>query len=66
VKARISLRGSSGNNGVRSGKSDTEVIAVQRGRTEATMAGDLLLVGSIPLDTAEQVFRRVGGSPGKH
>jgi hypothetical protein len=25
------------------------------------MAGDLLLVGSIPLDTPEQVFRRVGG-----
>jgi hypothetical protein len=24
------------------------------------MGGDLLLVGSIPLDTPEQVFRRVG------
>ncbi len=28
------------------------------------MAGELLLVGSIPLDTAEQVFRRVGGPLG--
>ena len=30
------------------------------------MAGDLLLVGSIPLDTPEQVFRRVGGPLGPH
>ena len=28
------------------------------------MAGDLLLIGSIPLDTPEQVFRRVGGPLG--
>ena len=30
------------------------------------MAGDLLLVGSIPLDTPEQVFRRVGGPLGPY
>jgi hypothetical protein len=30
------------------------------------MGGDLLLVGSIPLDTPEQVFRRVGGSLGPY
>jgi hypothetical protein len=30
------------------------------------MAGELLLVGSIPLDTAEEVFRRVGGPLGPH
>jgi hypothetical protein len=30
------------------------------------MAGELLLVGSIPLDTAEQVFRRVGAPLGPH
>jgi len=30
------------------------------------MAGDLLLVGSIPLETPEQVFRRVGGPLGPH
>ena len=30
------------------------------------MTGDLLLVGSIPLDTVEQVFRRVGGRLGTH
>jgi hypothetical protein len=30
------------------------------------MAGDLLLVGSIPLDTVEQVFRTVGGPLGPH
>jgi hypothetical protein len=30
------------------------------------MAGELLLVGSIPLDTAEQVFRRVGSPLGPH
>jgi hypothetical protein len=28
------------------------------------MAGELLLVGSIPFDTPEQVFRRVGGPLG--
>jgi hypothetical protein len=32
----------------------------------ATMAGELLLVGSIPLDTAEEVFRRIGGPLGAH
>ena len=30
------------------------------------MAGDLLLIGSIPLDTPEQVFRRVGGPLGPY
>jgi len=30
------------------------------------MAGDLLLVGSIPLDTPEQVFRRIGGPLGPY
>ena len=30
------------------------------------MAGDLLLVGSIPLDTPEQVFRRVGAPLGPY
>jgi hypothetical protein len=30
------------------------------------MAGDLLLVGSIPLDTPEQVLRRVGGPLGPY
>lgn len=30
------------------------------------MAGELLLVGSIPLDTAEQVFRHVGAPLGAH
>ena len=30
------------------------------------MASDLLLVGSIPLDTPEQVFRRVGGPLGPY
>ena len=30
------------------------------------MAGHLLLVGSIPLDTVEQVFRRVGEPLGSH
>src|SRR5215469_2366426 len=30
------------------------------------MAGELLLVGSIPLDTVEQVFRAVGGPLGPH
>jgi hypothetical protein len=30
------------------------------------MAGELLLVGSIPLDTAEQVFRRVGSPLGPY
>jgi hypothetical protein len=30
------------------------------------MAGELLLVGSIPLDTAEQVFRRVGAPLAAH
>ena len=30
------------------------------------VAGDLLLVGSIPLDTPEQVFRRVGGPLGPY
>ena len=30
------------------------------------MGGDLLLVGSIPLDTPEQVFRRVGGPLGPY
>ena len=30
------------------------------------MAGELLLVGSIPLDTVEQVFRTVGGPLGPH
>ncbi|HZU90822.1 MAG TPA: hypothetical protein VE993_16350, partial [Stellaceae bacterium] len=30
------------------------------------MAGELLLVGSIPLDTVEQVFRRVGGPLGPY
>jgi hypothetical protein len=30
------------------------------------MTGDLLLVGSIPLDTPEQVFRRVGGPLGPY
>ena len=30
------------------------------------MAGELLLVGSIPLDTAEEVFRRVGGPLGPY
>ena len=30
------------------------------------MAGDLLLIGSIPLDTPEQVFRRVGAPLGPY
>jgi hypothetical protein len=30
------------------------------------MAGELLLVGSIPLDTVEQVFRKVGGPLGQY
>jgi hypothetical protein len=30
------------------------------------MAGELLLVGSVPLDTVEEVFRRVGGPLGPH
>ena len=30
------------------------------------MAGELLLVGSIPLDTVEQVFRTVGASLGPY
>src|SRR5271156_5746475 len=30
------------------------------------MVGELLLVGSIPLDTAEEVFRRVGGPLGPY
>jgi hypothetical protein len=30
------------------------------------MTGELLLVGSIPLDTVEEVFRRVGGPLGPH
>ena len=30
------------------------------------MAGELLLVGSVPLDTVEQVFRRVGGPLGPY
>lgn len=30
------------------------------------MAGELLLVGSIPLDTVEQVFRDVGGPLGRY
>jgi hypothetical protein len=30
------------------------------------MADDLLLVGSIPLDTPEQVFRRIGGPLGPY
>jgi hypothetical protein len=32
---------------------------------EAAVAGEVLLVGSIPLETAEQVFRRVGAPPGE-
>lgn len=30
------------------------------------VAGDLLLVGSLPLDTPEQVFHRVGGPLGPY
>jgi len=30
------------------------------------MAGELLLVGSIPLDTVEQVFRTIGGPLGPY